>query len=45
MSRLPLVALVESKVSLDLLDMTLLTATSLPVTLCIHAQGLHLCTG
>lgn len=44
MSKLPFMALVESKVSLDLLGMTLLTATSLPVTPCIRAQGLHLCT-
>lgn len=38
-------AFVESKVSLDLLGMTLLTATSLAVTPCIRAQGLHPRTG
>lgn len=43
MSRLPLMAFVESKVSLDLLGMTPLT--SLPMTLCICAQDLSLYTG
>lgn len=43
MSRLPLMAFVESKVSLDLLGMTPLT--SLPMTLCICAQDLYLYTG
>lgn len=37
-NRLPVLACVESKISLDLLDMTLLTAPTLQMTLGTHAQ-------